>query len=62
MQRDKLMVHVISAWGMAIGYDWIYRTTGYDIRVLLYVAIVTMAIGLYVGLYAKDKETKKEEA
>lgn len=62
MQNVKLMTSTLSSWGMALAYDWINRTTGYELRILLGASIVTLVIGLYVGLYAKNNDTKKEEA
>ena len=61
MQNVKLLISAVSSWAMALTYDWIKRVTGHEIRILLYAGLITLAIGLYVGLYAKNKETKKEE-
>lgn len=62
MQNVKLMTSAASSWAMALAYDFINRVTGHEVRILLYAGLVVLAVGLYVGLYAKNNETKKEEA
>ena len=62
MQNVKLLTSAVSSWAMALAYDWINKATGHEIRILLYAGLVTLAVGLYFGLYAKNNETKKEEA
>ena len=61
MQNSKLMVYLLSAWIMALIYDYIERVSGIEIGVLLCGAVVTMVTGLYFGLYAKNNESKEEE-
>ena len=62
MRNSKLMTSMLSAWIMAVAYDYIERVTGTEVNVLLYAAVITIVAGLYFGLYAKDKGIKKEEA
>ena len=62
MQTGRLMCGTLSAWGMAIAYDWINRVIGYDVKVLMYASVVTLIVGLYVGLCTNNNETEKEEA
>ena len=62
MQHAKLMTGVMGCWGAAFIYDVINRLTGYEPRVLLYVGLMSMAAGLYFGLYANNNETQREEA
>lgn len=60
MQTGKLMASMFSAWGMAIAYDQIEVATGTEVHVLLFAAVITMVVGLYVGLRTNN-ETKKGE-
>lgn len=59
MQTTRLMMSMLSAWGMAIAYDQIRVATGTEIHVLLLASVVTMVAGLYIGL--RNNETKREE-
>lgn len=61
MQTGKLMTSTFSAWGLGAVYDFINRTTGHDIRVLLYAGVAVLLIGLYIGLYANSNKTQNEE-
>lgn len=61
MQTSRLMMSMLSAWGMAIAYDQIEVATGTEVHVLLCAAIVTVVAGLYFGLRTKNNETKREE-
>ena len=61
MRMSTMMVSAISAWIMAVVYDWIEVTTGMEIRPILYVAVLVMATGLYLGC-RNDKETARGEA
>lgn len=62
MQNAKLLTSAASSWAMAIAYDFINKVTGHEIRILLYAGLAVLISGLYFGLYAKNNETKKEEA
>lgn len=62
MQNAKIMAGTVSSWVMAFAYDWINKATGHEYKILLYTGLVTLAIGLYVGLCAKSNKTEKEEA
>ena len=61
MHTLTLKTSAIGAWIMAIIYDWIEVNTGFDFKLLLYAAIATLAIGLYVSCTENNK-TAKEEA
>ena len=60
MQQLKLMISLLSAWGMAIVYDQIRVNTGLDIKLLLGVSVVTILAGLYI-FCQKPKETNERE-
>lgn len=62
MQNVKLLTSAVSSWIMAATYDIIDRVTGHEVRILLYAGLVVLAVGLYVGLYAKKNECEREEA
>lgn len=61
MQILTLKTSVVGAWAMALIYDWIDVATGLDIKLLLYLAIGMLVIGLY-GAFQGNKETTKGEA
>jgi hypothetical protein len=61
MRTSALATSAISAWIMTFIYDRIEKTIGMELDVLLFAAVATLVIGLYLGLYANNKETTKEE-
>jgi hypothetical protein len=46
---------------MAIVYDKIEKTTGTELDALLWAALITIAVGLYVGLYRNNEDRPKRE-
>lgn len=61
MQRSVFVASILSAWFMALVFDWIEKTTGARVMPLLCVAAITMIFGLYKGLYASNEyDTEKE--
>jgi hypothetical protein len=46
---------------MAFVYDKIERTTGTELSVLLWAAILTITIGLCIGLSRKNEDEPKRE-
>lgn len=61
MRTTILAITTIGAWAMAIAYDLIKRTTGTELTVLLIGPIVTIGVGLYLGLYRNNKNEHREE-
>ena len=61
MRTTILTITTISAWVMAIAYDLIEKATGAELGVLLLGAVVTIAVGLYVGLYKDNKNEQSKE-
>lgn len=61
MQTNTLFTSSIGAWIMAFIYDRIEVMTGFEFRPLIYAALVVVLVGMYKGLYAKDKNTENEE-
>lgn len=61
MQTSNIMTGTLSAWFMALAYDWIEVATGAEFRALLYVAVMALVSGLYFGL-RKNNNTEKGEA
>ena len=61
MRIPTIKTSAIGAWIMAIIYDKIATMTGLEIRIILYAAIVLLAVGLYAS-GRENKETTKGEA
>lgn len=61
MRRSIIVISTLSAWVMALVFDWIEKTTGVRVNVLLCAAIATMIFGLYKGLCTSDKCIVEEE-
>lgn len=60
MQRSTLMISLLGSWALAIIYDKVRINTGVEIKLLLWTAILTMIVGLY--LYCRNpKETYERE-
>lgn len=60
MRSTILVGGTISAWILAIIYYQIKTIIGMDIEPLMYAAIITLVVGLYLGLQ-DNKETEKGE-
>lgn len=60
MRTSAIVASSVSAWFMAVVYYQIEVETGVELTLLLYTAIITMTIGLYLGC-KENKETLKEE-
>lgn len=61
MRKSVLMSSTFIAWVMAFVYDKIERTTGTELSVLLWAAILTITIGLCIGLSRKNEDEPKRE-
>jgi hypothetical protein len=61
MRTSILVAGVSSAWIMSIIYYQIDVMTGFEFKPLLCLAIIAMALGLFLGC-RKNKETTKGEA
>lgn len=62
MQKSVLIISMLSSWAMAVVYDQINQASGVRLRVLLYIAIIVMVFGLYMGLRTNNECDAKEEA
>lgn len=62
MRMSKLTVSMLSALVMAVIYDYVEKTTGIELRALLYTSAAVMMFGLYCGLMTSNKNIEKEEA
>lgn len=60
MKLLTLRATSIGAWIMAIIYDWMRVNMGVEIEMILGLALVMLAFGLYTGCQ-ENKETMKEE-
>lgn len=58
MQMLTLKLGVFSAGLTAVVYDQIQATTGVELRALLYVAVVLLGIGLFMGC-KENKQSMK---
>lgn len=61
MRKSVLISSTLIAWVMAIVYDKIEKTTGTELDALLWAALITIAVGLYVGLYRNNEDRPKRE-
>lgn len=61
MRKSVLISSTLIAWVMAIVYDKIEKTTGTELDTLLWAALITIAVGLYVGLYRNNEDRPKRE-
>ena len=61
MKTSILYWSMLASWVMAIAYDRIEQMTGIEINILLVGALVTMAVGLYMGLYWKGNVELEEK-
>ena len=61
MKMSIIVATLLSAWAMAIIYYQVEIGTGIELKPLLYVAIITMTAGIYLGC-RENKETLEEEA
>ena len=61
MQKSKFVVGVIGAWIMAVIYDRIKVMTGIEFEPLLYAALITMGVSLYL-IFQHDECVQEEEA
>ena len=59
MNRGIVMMGSISSWITAGVYEGL-MTTGVELTVLKWIAVMTMAAGLYFGLRQNDKNKKGE--
>lgn len=61
MRKSVLISSTLISWVMAIAYDQIKTATGTELSILLWAAIITIAIGLCVGLTRKNEDKPKIE-
>lgn len=62
MDRSGLITGVIGAWVFGLGFDFIERMTGTRVHLLLIAAIVSLAVGLCVGLNTNKGNSQMGEA
>jgi hypothetical protein len=60
MQTSTILTSTLSAWFMAIVYDFIEAATGIELRFIAYAAMAVMAIGIYRGLRDNEETTEGE--
>lgn len=56
------MASTFSALALGVIYNQIRQITGLELILLLYIAIVLLAFGLYKGLHENNKMDEKEGA
>ena len=61
MRKSVIVISILCALFIAVIFNQIKSVTGIEVNVLLYIAIAIMALGLYRGLYANNKDVEKEE-
>lgn len=61
MRKSRVVTATLGALGIAVAYDKIKQATGIEITALLWIGILVLIFGLYTGLYARNKNTTKEE-
>lgn len=62
MQKSIFMASTFSALALGVIYNQIRQITGLELILLLYIAIVLLAFGLYKGLHENNKMDEKEGA